>query len=86
MSFEYLGDLLVGYWIGKVFWGKGIATAALTEFLRRQTARPLNARAAKDNLASLRVLQKCGFVVTGADKSFAHARNAEIEELLLTLR
>jgi RimJ/RimL family protein N-acetyltransferase len=47
----------VGYWVGKAFWGRGIATRALTAFLRQIETRPLYAHVAKDNLASLRVLQ-----------------------------
>ena len=50
----------IGYWLGKEFWGKGITTQALKLFLQVVTQRPLFAAAAKDNLASLRVLQKCG--------------------------
>jgi len=49
------------------------------------TMRPLHARAAKDNVASIRVLQKCGFVVTGSDRSFATARGMEIDEAILEL-
>jgi len=76
----------IGYWIGKEFWGKGIATQALKLFLEVITQRPLYAAAAKDNLASLRVLQKCGFVITGYDTGFAGARQQEIEEALLELK
>jgi RimJ/RimL family protein N-acetyltransferase len=47
--------------------------------------RPLHARAAADNIASVRVLEKCGFVVTGHDRGFANARGTEIDEVLLTL-
>jgi RimJ/RimL family protein N-acetyltransferase len=43
------------------------------------------ARVAKDNLASRRVLEKCGFTVIGEDKGFANARGQEIDELLLEL-
>lgn len=75
----------VSYWIGREFWGRGIATAALREFLKLQTTRPIFARAAADNLASLRVLQKCGFVITGQDKGFANARNRVIDEYVLVL-
>lgn len=75
----------VGYWIGKDYWGKGIATAALRAFLTVVTVRPIYARVAKDNLASLRVLQKCGFAIIGEDKGFANARGQEIEEYLLKL-
>ena len=84
-SFEDFGELEVTYWFGREFWGRGIATRALTAFLAYQTTRPIYARAAKDNAASLRVLQKCGFVITGEDKGYANARGEVIEEYLLTL-
>jgi RimJ/RimL family protein N-acetyltransferase len=58
----------VGYWIGKNYWGKGIASAALSQFLCRMTARPLVARVAKHNIASIRVLQKCGFTIASEDR------------------
>lgn len=51
----------VGYWLGRDFWGKGIATRALTAFLEIVTERPLYAEVAIPNHASRRVLQKCGF-------------------------
>jgi RimJ/RimL family protein N-acetyltransferase len=76
----------IGYWIGKEFWGKGIATQALNLFLQIVTERPLYAAAAADNLGSLRVLQNCGFVITGYDKAFAGARQQEIDEALLELK
>ena len=60
-------ERLVGYWIGKEFWGRGVATRALSEFLRVERQRPLHARVAKHNAASIRVLEKCGFVVIGED-------------------
>ena len=56
----------VGYWIGRVYWGRGIATCALTLFLKEVPTRPLFAHVARHNIASRRVLEKCGFVVTGA--------------------
>jgi RimJ/RimL family protein N-acetyltransferase len=55
------GVRLVGYWIGKEYWGKGVATQALAKFLHLVTARPLHAHVAKHNRASIRVLEKCGF-------------------------
>ena len=75
----------VTYWLGRSFWGKDIATAALRAFLEYETTRPLHARVAKDNVGSLRVLQKCGFVIVGEDRGFANARGEEIEEYLLEL-
>lgn len=53
----------VGYWIGKSFWGRGIATSALGEFLGEVKTRPLFAHVANHNLASKRVLEKCGFAL-----------------------
>lgn len=85
LSFMQFGKPSVSYWIGKEYWGQGIATAALLAFLQQVTVRPLYARAVKDNLASLRVLQKCGFRICGEDKGFANARGAEVKEFILEL-
>ena len=86
VKFIIFGQPEIGYWIGKAFWGKGIATQALTAFLKIVTTRPIYAAAAKDNLASLRVLQKCGFIISGYDRAFSEARGSEIEEALLELK
>lgn len=75
----------VSFGIGRAYWGRGYATEALRRFLVEVTKRPLHARAASDNAGSLRVLQKCGFVVTGTERGFANARGEEIEETLLVL-
>lgn len=82
---EDSGRSEVSYWLGRAFWGKGIASTALAAFLKQSGTRPLYARVAKDNLASLRVLEKCGFTRIGEDKGFANARGQEIEEFLLRL-
>ena len=65
VSFEQSGQPLVGFWIGKAFWGKGIATKALSKFLEHIKVRPLYAFVAKHNVASKRVLEKCGFTICG---------------------
>ncbi|MER7795124.1 GNAT family N-acetyltransferase [Streptomyces sp. NPDC097640] len=75
----------VTYWIGREYWGRGAATAALRELLGAVPERPLHARAAADNGGSIRVLEKCGFVVTGRERGFANARGEEIDEVVLTL-
>ena len=87
LSYEDEGRPEVSYWLGREFWGRGIATWALGEFLRTANLkRPMYARVAKDNLGSRRVLEKCGFAVIGEERGYAHARGMEIEELLLELR
>lgn len=78
-------QLEVSYWLGKPYWGKGIATRALSAFLDHIKVRPLYARAAKNNTRSLRVLEKCGFTITGEGSGFSNARGEEVEEFLLRL-
>jgi len=84
-SFERMGNLEVSYWIGRDYWGKGIATAALFEFLQVVDKRPLFARAATDNAGSVRVLEKCGFQRIGSEIAFANARGTDIEEFIFNL-
>lgn len=81
----WFGDPEVSYWLGRAFWGRGVATQALAGFLTVVKTRPLYARVVKDNRASLRVLEKCGFRVCGEDRGFANARGAEVEEFILVL-
>jgi len=76
----------VGYWIDRAYWGMGIASRALHLLLREVAKRPLVATAATSNGASLRVLQKCGFVVEQVRLSPASDRYPECEETVLVLR
>ena len=84
VSWEAEGEWEVGYWIGKEDWGKGIATKALTQFLDIVKPRPLFAHVARHNVASRRVLEKCGFVFLREDKFMDRNRN-EVEEFVLKL-
>jgi RimJ/RimL family protein N-acetyltransferase len=58
----------------------------LALFLEVVTVRPLTARVAKDNIASIRVLEKNGFEFSEEGKWFSNARGKEIEELVWVLR
>jgi [ribosomal protein S5]-alanine N-acetyltransferase len=84
-KFEMRGEPEVTYWIDKTFWGKGVATKALREFLKSETTRPIFGRVAFDNFGSQRVLEKCNFIKIGTDKGFANARQAEIDEFIYKL-
>jgi RimJ/RimL family protein N-acetyltransferase len=87
LSYEEAGKPEVSYWIGKQYWGQGLATRALSGFLAHANrTRPIYARVAKDNIGSLRVLAKCGFTINGEARGFANARGEEVEELILELR
>jgi RimJ/RimL family protein N-acetyltransferase len=63
LSFPREGVREVGYWLGRQFWGRGIATAALAEFLPLVTERPVYAVVSEANIASRRVLERNGFVL-----------------------
>ena len=84
VSFEMSDKREVGYWIGKEYWGKGIATKALAAFLDHVKTRPLYAHVAKHNIGSRRVLEKCGFTIVGEDK-FLNAHGEEVDEFVLKL-
>ena len=79
------GEREVTYSVDRAYWGRGVATAALAALLALERTRPLHAHAAADNAGSIRVLQKCGFAITGHGRIFARARGAEIDEVALTL-
>ena len=74
------GRTFVGYWIGRQFWGRGLATRALAELTAGVDTRPLYAYVVKHNVASIRVLEKCGFVEVDA-----HTGDDGVEELLMEL-
>lgn len=79
------GDAEITYWIGKSFWGKGIASKALQEFLNIEKTRPLFGRVAFDNFGSQKVLEKSHFSKIGTETGFATAREEEITEFVYKL-
>ena len=84
-SFRIDDQLEVTHWVDRAQWGKGIASAALRILLAETAERPLYARAASDNLGSLRVLETAGFRRVGVNRAFAPGRGEEIEETILRL-
>lgn len=66
-AFDLDGRRLIAYWIGKPFWGRGVATGALRSFLEIERTRPLHALVVEHNVGSIRVLEKCGFVRSDED-------------------
>ena len=86
VCFDQDSERHVGYWVGREHWGKGVATRALAAFLLEETRRPLRARAAHQNAASIRVLEKCGFVAVHAEPTNARMAVEPIQELVFELR
>jgi RimJ/RimL family protein N-acetyltransferase len=75
----------VGYWIERSYHGRGIASTALAQFILTIDQRPLWAWVAEDNIASRRVLERCGFQEVGRDVGWSAARGVDVTELLYTL-
>jgi RimJ/RimL family protein N-acetyltransferase len=77
------GEVEIGYWIARDWWGQGFATEATRAVL--SIARTIGyerifGRHAIDNPASGKVLRKAGFVPTGRVQSyFSLGRRAEVE-------
>ena len=86
LCFTHGGKREVGYWLGREHWGRGVATRALAVFLSLIAERPLYAGVASDNAASMRVLEKCGFVPYVDGRAFSRPRGEEIGERVLILR
>lgn len=84
-TFTAMGDREVTYWIARHAMGRGVATAALRLLISREAERPLFARAATHNLASIAVLQKTGFTEVSRDVAFAAGVGREIEEVVFAL-
>lgn len=80
------GQPAVGYWIAREHWNKGYATRGLALLLQEVTTRPLYARIDANNKASMKVLQRCGFVVTHHQKGPEDDRYLPCEEACLILR
>jgi RimJ/RimL family protein N-acetyltransferase len=74
------GRRFVGYWLGREFWGRGIGTLALRQFLAAEKARPLYADPVVENVGSVKLLEKVGFTRSGI------VRHGENEHVLLVLR
>ena len=85
IHFDVADETNVSYWIDRQFWGKGIATNALREFVKGSSKRPLFARCAFDNYRSQKVLENCGFNSIANEKGFSNARKKEIEEFVYRL-
>jgi RimJ/RimL family protein N-acetyltransferase len=83
--FEMFEQQQVGYWMGREFWGKGITTKGLAEFLKLVSQRPLYGRCVKDNIGSIRVLEKNGFKLIAEERAYANGRGEEVDELIFKL-
>jgi len=79
------GLQLLGYWLGREFWGRGVATQALARFVDELSIRPLYAHVAVHNVGSIRVLEKCGFRRCRVQEAKAPASDDSVEEFIFVL-
>jgi RimJ/RimL family protein N-acetyltransferase len=84
-SWDEGGVRHVGYWIGREFWGRGVATRALSALLDEDRARPVRAHVVKHNVGSIRVLEKCGFTLVGEDRAPVREPEEPVEEVVYEL-
>lgn len=84
-SFPLNEQHYVGYWISKAHRNRGIATEALRLLLSVVSVRPLTARVASSNYASVRVLEKNEFRTDRTEWSDATDRFQACEETVLIL-
>jgi RimJ/RimL family protein N-acetyltransferase len=86
VRFAFRDQPTIGYWLGREYWGRGVATRALRLYLREDVTRPLYARVAVGNTPSVRVLEKCGFLRIDQVRSYFEPLDREIDEFVLELR
>ncbi len=84
-TFPIEGDLELTYWIRKDWWGRGVASAAVAALLDEVAVRPVYGRVVQDNVGSVRVLERNGFVRVGSEESFAPGRRTTVTELIFKL-
>ena len=79
------GQQFLGYWVGREYWGRGVATQALALLVDEVSIRPLYAHVVVHNVGSIRVLEKCGFQRDRVQEAQAPAPDDGIEELIYVL-
>lgn len=76
----------IGYWLAEPFWGRGIASAALTALtdyaFETHRLRRISSVVMAPNLASARVLEKAGYVREGIMRNGV-VKHGEVYDLLL---
>ena len=84
-SWQDNGQQLFGYWVGREWWGRGVATQALALLVDEVSVRPLYAHVAVHNVGSIRVLEKCGFRRDRVQEAKAPAADDGIKEFIFVL-
>lgn len=76
---------VIGYVLGFEFWNKGFATEALSAVIKKLFAEgieTIEARHHIDNIASGKVMEKCGMIFTHSDKTKRKFNSTEMCDIL----
>ena len=85
VKFVIQGEAEITYALKKEFWGQGIVSRSLQEFLKIENTRPIFGRTAFDNFGSQKVLETNGFNKIGTNVAYANGRGKEIQEFIYRL-
>jgi [ribosomal protein S5]-alanine N-acetyltransferase len=76
----------VGYWLSEAYWGRGIVTSALFGFcdwmFQAWEYNRLSAKTFSGNMASRRVLEKCGFTLEGVLRQSAIKNGVVLDQAI----
>lgn len=80
------GEMVLGYWVDRAFWGQGVASRAVAKLLmelpQKLREKPLFARVLDGNEASIRLLEKLGFLATNRNSYFSKLHNADVQQII----
>ncbi|MCC6815932.1 MAG: GNAT family N-acetyltransferase [Saprospiraceae bacterium] len=86
----YQKNAELGYWLSEKYWGRGIITEAITQIIEYSFStfdiNRLFARPFGSNIASQKVLEKCGFLLEAKLHSTIFKNNQYEDELIYALR
>jgi [ribosomal protein S5]-alanine N-acetyltransferase len=80
----------LGYWLGQDYWGQGIITNAITEIVKlafeKFTINRIYATPFENNVASHKVLEKCGFKLEARFEKIVNKNGEFLDELVYAIR
>lgn len=80
----------IGYWLGEAYWGKGIIAKAIPQIIdygyKNMDIVRIFARIFGTNIASQKVVEKCGFILEGKYEKTIFKNGEYLDELIYAIR